>query len=79
MILYIFVDRTGDESLEKLVLSVRESVITFMLCKSDPASHLCVLSTRKSLTWDCRTTWCFCPSTANHLWEVVNANISNPY
>jgi len=57
MILYIFVDRAGDESLKKLVFRVREGVFAFMLCKSDPAS---CLSTRKSLTWDCRrTTRCF--------------------
>jgi len=60
MILYIFVDRAGDESLKKLVFWVWKGVIGFMLCRSDPASHL---STRKSLTWDCRrTTRCFYPS-----------------
>lgn len=44
----MFVDSAGDESLKKLVFRVREGVIAFMLCKSDPASHLCMLSTRKS-------------------------------
>jgi hypothetical protein len=59
MILYIFVDRAGDELSKKMVFQVREGVIAFTLCKSIPASHL---STRKSLPWDCRTAGCYYPS-----------------